>query len=173
MLRYPNAMDDHVSGGSPDRAVVFEDLAPGQIYRAGPIRMTRERIMEFGSEFDPQPQHLSEEQAARSMFGTLVASGWHTAAATMRMIVESAPLTAGSMGAGVQDLSWRAPVLPGDELRCESEIVSLRPSRSRPDRGVMMLRTTTRNQRGEIVMEMTSRVILPRRKSESRDQTKR
>jgi acyl dehydratase len=156
-------MDDHVTGGSPDRAVAFEDLAPGQIFRAGPIRMTRERIMEFGAEFDPQPQHLSEEQAARSIFGTLVASDWHTAAVTIRMMVESAPLAAGSMGAGVEDLSWRAPVRPGDELSCESEIITLRPSRSRPDRGVMTLRITTRNQRGEIVMEMTSRVILPRR----------
>src|SRR5262245_27975292 len=120
-------MDDHVSGGAPGKAPVFEDLAPGQIYRAGPIRMTRERIMEFGAEFDPQPQHLSEEQAARSMFGTLVASGWHTAAVTMRMIVESAPVTGGSMGAGVEELSWRAPVRPGDELSCESEIITLRP----------------------------------------------
>jgi acyl dehydratase len=127
--------------------------------------MTAERIKEFGREFDPQPMHVDEELARDSMFGELVASGWHTAAATMRLIIDGAsPRTAGgTMGAGVESLAWPSPVRPGDQLSAVSEILELRPSRSRPDRGLGKLRTTTTAQDGRVVLVITVTVVYPRR----------
>lgn len=147
--------------------LTFDDLHVGQTFRAGPIRMDRDRIVEFGREFDPQPQHLDEAAASSSIFGGLVASGWHTAAATMRLLVESVfgRFADGTAGAGLEQIAWPAPVRPGDELVAESEILAVRPSRSRPDRGLMTLRTITRNQRGETVMTVTANVVVPRRDS--------
>ncbi len=145
--------------------LTYDDLSVGQTFRAGPITIERDRLVAFGVEFDPQPQHTSEAAAAESIFGELVASGWHTASATMRLLVESVfeQFAGGTMGLGMEQISWPVPVRPGDQLTAESEILSLRPSRSRPDRGLMALRTTTRNQRAETVMLITANVMVPRR----------
>lgn len=143
----------------------FDDLAVGQTFTAGPVVMDRDRIVDFGVEFDPQPQHISEKAAIGSMFGELVASGWHTAAVTMRLLIDGAspPLAGGAMGAGIESLSWPTPVRPGDALSAVSEIMELRPSRSRPDRGVMKLKTTTTRQDGTVVQVVTGIIMVPRR----------
>jgi acyl dehydratase len=134
----------------------FDDLVKGQRFTSAPWPMDRDRLLAFATEFDPQPQHTSDEAAAASQFGRLVASGWHTAALTMRMQV-------GGLGAQVDTLAWRSPVLPGDTLYAIIEITALRPSRSRPERGIASIHTTTYNQRDEAVMEQSAAVMLPRR----------
>jgi acyl dehydratase len=145
--------------------VFFEDFQPGQRFESAPRTMDRDRLVAFAAEFDPQPQHLGEAEAAGSMFGTLVASGWHTAALTMRMQLDIllGRIPGGGMGAQVDRLAWRRPVGPGDRLRAVIEVLAVRESRSRPDRGLVTLRTTTLNQRDEAVMEMEAAVLMPRR----------
>lgn len=141
----------------------FEDLHEGQRFTSGPATMDRDRLVAFAAEFDPQPQHTDEASAAASMFGTLVASGWHTAAMTMRMQVDSvfSRIPGGGLGAQVDKLAWRRPVLPGDALHAVVEVLSLRLSRSNAGRGIASLRTTTFNQRNEPVMEMEAAVMIP------------
>ena len=130
----------------------FEDYAVGQKFGSGTVEVTAERIKSFAREFDPQPFHTDEEAARHTFFGGLVASGWHTAAMTMRLFVES-DITpeGGSIGAGGSDLSWPQPTRPGDVLRVESEVLELRPSKSRPDIGIMKVKLTTYNQANEVV----------------------
>ncbi len=146
-------------------ALYWEDLEVGQVVTSRPQVMTRERIVAFAAEFDPQPQHLDEEAARGSLFGELVASGWHTASVTMRLQLESmmGRFPGGSLGAQVDTLAWRRPVRPGDELRARVEVLAKRPSASRPDRGLLTLKTTTLNQRDETVQEMTASILAPRR----------
>ena len=142
----------------------LEDLSPGQKFGSGTRRVELERIKSFAAEFDPQPFHLDEAAAESSLFKGLAASGWHTAAMTMRLLVESElRLAGGTIGAGVEELRWPRPVRPGDELRVESEVLEVRPSRSRPDQGVIKVRTTTLNQHGEPVQVFVGNLIVPRR----------
>jgi acyl dehydratase len=142
----------------------FEDLAIGQVFTSGSIQVTAERIIAFAEEFDPQIQHLSVESARQSLFGELVASGLHTIAVSMRLVVdEFAARSAGAMGAGIQEIRWPQPTRAGDTLRTVTEITALRPSRSRPELGVVTLRTRTLNQRDETVQDMTSVMLLRRR----------
>src|SRR5215470_12438639 len=130
----------------------LEDFSAGQKFESGRLRVERERIKSFAAEFDPQPFHLDEEAARRSLFGGLAASGWHTAAMTMKLLVESELEPAGGiLGAGFDEFRWPKPVRPGDELHLEIEVLEVRPSKSRPDRGLIKLRTTTLNQKGEAV----------------------
>jgi acyl dehydratase len=142
----------------------FDDLAVGQSFSAGPITMERDRIIEFGREFDPQPMHIGEEEARDSIAGGLIASGWHTAAVTMRLLIDGASpkLAKGALGAGIEGISWPVPVRPGDVLRATSEILELRPSRSRPDRGLMKLKTVTTRADGTIVQTVTAIIMVPR-----------
>jgi len=142
----------------------LEDFAVGQTFGSGRLRLTAERIKSFAAEFDPQPFHLDEEAARDSIFRGLAASGWHTAAATMRLLVESdlKPI-GGIIGAGLEELRWPRPVRPGDELRVESEVLELLPSQSRPDQGLIKVRTTTLNQDGQPVQVFTGRLLVPRR----------
>ncbi len=140
----------------------LEDFEPGQIFGSGRLRVDRERIKSFGAEFDPQPFHVDESAARDSFFGGLAASGWHTAAMSMRLIVESVPLAGGVIGAG-GEISWPRPTRPGDILQVESEVIELVASRSRPDRASALARCTTRNQKGETVQTLTCRLILQRR----------
>jgi acyl dehydratase len=142
----------------------FDDLALGQIFTAGPITMERDRIVSFATEFDPQPMHIDEVAASASPLGGLIASGWHTAAVTMRLLIDGAcpRLANGAVGAGVEALTWPLPVRPGDVLSAQSEIVELRPSRSRPDRGLMKLRTITTRQDGATVLTVTATIMVPR-----------
>ena len=143
----------------------LEDFAAGQRFGgADRIRIEKERIVAFATEFDPQPFHLDEQAARGSIFGGLTASGWHTAAATMRLLVASDLKPAGGIvGAGFDELRWTRPVRPGDELRVESEVLEVRPSKSRPEQGMIKVRTTTLNQNGEAVLILVGNLIVPRR----------
>ena len=142
----------------------FEDFAVGQVYGSGRITVEEERIKAFAAEFDPQPFHLDEDSARRSIFGGLAASGWHTAALTMRLLVESdfKPV-GGIVGAGFDEFRWPVPVRPGDELRVEGEVLEVRPSKSRPHQGLLKVRTTTKNQKGEAVQVSVGNLVVPRR----------
>jgi acyl dehydratase len=142
----------------------LEDYAVGQVYASGRLRVDKDQIVAFAAQFDPQPYHLDEEAARQSVFKGLAASGWHTAALTMRLMVDGAFKPAGGiLGVGFDELSWPRPVRPGDELHAESEILEVRPSKSRPDRGMIRVRTTTLNHNGEIVQIFTGNLIVPRR----------
>jgi acyl dehydratase len=143
----------------------FEDFAVGQVFKPScRVRIEKEDIIAFAQKFDPQPFHLDEEAARRSMFGRLVASGWHTAAVTMSLIARADYRAAGgTVGLGFDNLRWPTPVLPGDELHIESEVLEVRPSRSRPDRGLLKMRTQTLNQNGEVVQEVVGNAVVPRR----------
>jgi acyl dehydratase len=143
----------------------FEDFAVGQVFKpSGRVRVEKEDIIAFARQFDPQPFHLDEEAARRSIFGRLVASGWHTAALTMSLIARSEyRAVGGSIGLGFESLRWPIPVLPGDELRIENEVLEARPSRSRSDRGLLKMRTQTLNQNGEVVQEVVANAMVPRR----------
>lgn len=143
----------------------YEDIEVGQSATSRPHLMTMERIIAFAKEFDPQPQHVDEAAARDSLFGELVASGWHTGSVTMRLQLETmmGRFPGGALGAQVDTLAWKRPVRPGDELRAQIEVLAKRPSGSRRDRGLLTLRTTTLNQRDEAVQEMTAAVLVPRR----------
>ena len=142
----------------------FEDFEVGQIFRSGEIEVTAERIKSFAAEFDPQPFHLDEKAAQESLFAGLAASGWHTAALTMRLLVDSElKIAGGTIGAGGEELKWPRPVRPGDRLRIEAEVLDLRASRSRPTLGIMKIRLTTLNQNGEPVQISTPALMVRRR----------
>lgn len=141
----------------------LDDLSVGQRFSRGSYAVTAEEIKDFASRYDPQPFHLDEELAAASFFAGLAASGWHTAAMTMRMLVEGGvPIAGGLIGAG-GELAWPQATRPGDILTVESEVLEITPSRSRSDRGVVTVRSETLNQRGEVVQRFTMRLVVPRR----------
>lgn len=144
----------------------YEDFHVGQRFETATAPMDRDRLVAFAAEFDPQPQHLGEDQAKASLFGTLVASGWHTAALTMRLQLDTvfSRIPGGAMGAQVDNLTWRRPVHPGDQLRAVIEVQAMRLTRSRPDQGLLTLHTSTLNQHDEPVLAMTAAVLVPRRK---------
>ncbi len=132
----------------------FEDFPQGAEYELGPWPVEREDVIEFASEFDPQPMHLDEEAGKESLLGGLAASGWHTCAMVMRMMAEAYILRSSAQGAPKVDyVRWKRPVMPGDTLRGTSRVVSARPLNSRPGIGVVQLEHEIRNQRGEVVCE--------------------
>ena len=142
----------------------LEDFAVGQVYRTGKLRIELERVKSFAAEFDPQPYHLDEGAARSTIFGGLAASGWHTAAATMRLLVDGEMKPAGGIiGLGFEEFRWPKPVYPGDELRVESEVLEVRPSKSRPDAGLVKFRNTTLNQNNEAVQITVGSLLVPRR----------
>jgi acyl dehydratase len=146
----------------------FEDFAVGQTFGSGRHRIEVERIKSFAAEFDPQPFHLDDEAARATMFRGLAASGWHTAALSMRLLVESELRPAGGIiGGRIDELHWPRPVRPGDELRVESEVLEVRPSNSRPDQGLIKVRTTTLNQSSEPVQILIANLFVPRRPPEA------
>jgi len=142
----------------------LDDLVPGQRFGSGRVTVTAADITAFATAFDPQPFHLDEAAARGSIFRGLAASGWHTAALTMRLLVGSEFRPAGGIiGAGMDELRWPRPVRPGDTLRVEVEVLETRPSRSRPDQGLVKTRTTTFNQRDELVQVLVANLLVPRR----------
>ena len=142
----------------------LEDFAVGQTFGSGRLRIDKDRAIAFAAEFDPQPYHLDEDAALRSIFGGLAASGWLTAAVTMRLLVDGDLKPAGGiLGAGFDEFHWPRPVRPGDELRLESEILEVRPSKSRPEQGLIKVRTTTFNQNGDAVQIQVANLVVPRR----------
>lgn len=142
----------------------LEDFAVGQTFVTGSITVTTEDIQAFARQFDPQPFHLDEAAAADSLFGGLAASGWHTAALTMRLLVDGFPLAKGVIGAG-GELAWPRPTRAGDTLTVHGEVLKVTPSRSRPDRGMLLVRNETRNQHGEAVQVFTVNIVAWRRPS--------
>jgi acyl dehydratase len=148
-----------------DRLLYLEDLSPGQQFTTATRTVTHSEVVSFATDFDPQPFHLDEEAARATIFGGLAASGWHTAALTMRLMVDSGPPLAGGILGVAGEISWTSPVRPGDTLQVYSEVVEVTPSRSRPERGMAVIRNETRNQRGDIVQTFVARVIVPRRPS--------
>ena len=139
-------------------ALYLEDLSVGQRFESRPHCLDAEQIKKFAAEFDPQPFHLDETAAAGSLFGGLAASGWHTAALTMRLLVESVPLADGLVGAELE-LAWPKPTRPGDRLQVFSEIVDIRPSRSKPNMAIVTMRNETRDQDGDVLQ--TFKVKMP------------
>jgi acyl dehydratase len=142
----------------------FEDYAVGQTYGSGRILVDEERIKSFAVEFDPQPFHTDPAAASSTIFKGLAASGWHTAAITMRLMVDGDLKPAGGIiGAGFEEFRWPRPVRPGDELHVQCEILETRASKSRPEQGVIKLKTTTLNQNNEPVQIMVGTLIVLRR----------
>lgn len=144
----------------------LEDIEVGSRQAFGPYEVTREEVIDFATKFDPQPFHLDDAAAAKTYFGRLSASGWHTAAMTMRMMVDgwSAGEATASLGSpGVDELRWVKPVYPGDTLTAEGECIEVTPSRSRPDMGSVKNIITVRNQHGETVLTMRSIGLVRRR----------
>jgi acyl dehydratase len=141
----------------------FEDVAVGDTTRFGRYEVTKEEIVEYARQFDPQPFHLDEDAARASMFGGLIASGWHTGAMFIRMVCDGMIPDAATSGAmGFDDLKWLRPVRPGDVLTVESEVREKVEGR-RPDRGIVKIESRVSNQRGEVVMSLVSLVIYLRR----------
>jgi acyl dehydratase len=146
-----------------NQRLFLEDLHPGQRFTSGSHLIDEAQIKAFAKQFDPQPFHLDDEAAKDSLFAGLAASGWHTAAITMRLQVESGlPISGGIIGAG-GELSWPRPTRPGDILHVETEVLEVKPSRSRPERGMVTVRSETLNQRGEVVQSSTVKLVVPRR----------
>jgi acyl dehydratase len=144
----------------------LDDLRVGQRFTSRSHALDDAQIKAFARQFDPQPFHLDDEAAKASLFAGLAASGWHTAAITMRLLVEGgAPIAGGVIGAG-GEIGWPRPTRPGDVLQVESEILDVTPSRSRPDRGMVTMRSETRNQRGEVVQILTAKLVVPRKAGE-------
>lgn len=142
----------------------LEDFAAGQIFRSASLRVDAAEIKGFAAQYDPQPFHLDDTAAQATLFGGLVASGWHTTALTMRLLVDGgAPIAGGIIGGGADELRWPRPVRPGDELTVESEVLEIRPSRSRPQQGMLRMRSTTFNQNGEPVQTFVGNLVVPRR----------
>jgi acyl dehydratase len=145
----------------------LEDLSVGQVFESGSFTVSDSAIVGFAAEFDPQPFHTDPEAAKTTFFKGLAASGWHTAAITMRLLVDGEAGFAGGMIGGGGEIAWPRPTRPGDTLTLESEILEIMPSRSKPDRGMVTLRTTTLNQNGEPVQVSTMKLIVPRRPAAS------
>ncbi len=142
----------------------FNDLPVGRSFRSPSRRIEAAEIIAFAQQFDPQPFHLDDEAAKSTMFKGLAASGWHTLALTMRLIVDSMPIAGGVIGSGADELRWLRPVRPGDELWVESEVIDVQASQSRPQ-GRVRMRNTTRDAAGEAVQVFTAQMIVPRRLS--------
>jgi acyl dehydratase/ribonuclease HI len=152
---------------SPAKTLSLEDLHVGQKFTSGTYCMDENRIKTFAAEFDPQPFHLDDAAARQSIFRGLAASGWHTAAATMRLLVTSGlPFAGGLVGLG-GEIAWARPTRPGDTLRVESEILAIVPSRSKPNQAVVTVRSITVNQNGEEVQTLTTKILAFKHKDDS------
>lgn len=141
----------------------LDDLTVGQVFTTDSLEVTAEEVVAFAGRFDPQPFHLDDAAARETLFGGLAASGWHTAALTMRLQVLSGPPFAGGIIGSGGELQWPRPTYPGDVIRVVSEVLEVVPSRSRPERGMVLIRCETRNQRDEVVQVFTPRLVVARR----------
>ncbi|WP_113133325.1 MaoC family dehydratase [Rhizobiales bacterium] len=151
-----------MSNSTPGR-LFLDDLYVGQRFTSGTHTIDAAQIKAFALQFDPQPFHIDEAKAQDTLFGGLAASGWHTAAITMRLNVETGlPFAGGLIGAG-GEINWPAPTRPGDTLHVESEVVEIIPSRSKPDRGIAVVLSSTINQHGEVVQNLKAKLVLRRK----------
>jgi len=141
----------------------LEDLSVGQRFTTGTLTVTEDEIKAFAGRYDPQPFHLDDEAARGTFFGGLAASGWHTAAMTMRLIVDGGtPLAWGIIG-GSGEIAWPRPTRPGDVLHVEGEVLEIIPSKSKPDRGMVLMKNETKNQNDVTVQVFTVKLVVPRR----------
>jgi acyl dehydratase len=153
-----------LSRNNPHMTLTFEDFPPGHFGTFGPRHVTREEILAFAAEFDPQPMHLDEAAASRSMLKGLSASGWHLCSLMMRMMVDGFVGRGASLGSpGVNEVRWLAPLRPGDDLRLDVDVVEARVSRSRPGTGIVMFKAVARNAAGQALCEMVSPIMMARR----------
>jgi acyl dehydratase len=151
--------------------LAFEDFPPGHFGQFGPRRVSREEMVAFAAEFDPQPMHLDEEAASRSMLKGLSGSGWHLCSIMMRMLFDGYIGRTASLGSpGVNELRWLAPLRPDDELMLDVEVAEARVSRSRPETGIVTFRSIVRNAAGEVLCEMVSPIIVRRREAIAAEQ---
>jgi acyl dehydratase len=161
------------AGADKEGNLYLDDLQVGQRFMSGSQAVEADRIKAFAAEFDPQPFHLDEAEATRTVFKGLAASGWHTAAVTMRLLVDGGlPIANGLIGMGAE-IAWPRPTRPGDVLRVETEIVAIAPSRTRPDRGIVTIRSETRNHKEDIVQTLLAKVVVPRRAAVAKDSIER
>ena len=145
-------------------ALTFDDFRPGRFGTFGPRHVTREDILAFAAEFDPQPMHLDEDAASRSMLKGLSGSGWHLCSILMRMMFDGFIGNTASLGSpGVNEMRWLAPLRPGDDLMLEVDVVEARISRSRPETGIVTFKCTVRNAAGEVLCVMVSPIMVRRR----------
>ena len=144
----------------------FEDFPIDTRLQSVPIEVTEESIIEFARQFDPQPFHVDPATAKRTLFGGLAASGWHTAAISMRLFIQTMNVPGGIIGMGVDELQWPNPVRPDDQLRLDIEIIDARLSKSRPGFGIIRVHNITRNQRDEIVQSFKTSAMLPTRQGQ-------
>ena len=141
----------------------FEDFTPGRIFNSESVVVDAAAIKAYAAQFDPQPFHLDEEAAKQTFFKGLAASGWHTVSMTMRLLVDGGlPIAGGIIGAGADEIRWPRATRPGDTLRVQSEVLEARPSKSRPDQGLIRVRMTTLNQNDEPVQIMIGNLVVPR-----------
>jgi len=145
---------------------VVEDFPIDTRLQSVPIKVTEESIIEFARQFDPQPFHVDPATAQRTLFGGLAASGWHTAAISMRLFIQTMNVPGGIIGMGVDELQWPNPVRPDDQLRLDMEIIDARLSKSRPGFGIIRIHNITRNQRDEIVQSFKTSAMLPTRQGQ-------
>jgi acyl dehydratase len=155
----------HASTDDAHRLLYLDDLRVGQRFSTGTHPLDESQVIAFASQFDPQPFHLDAAAARNTVFEGLAASGWHTAAITMRLMVDGGLPIAGGLVGRAGEISWPKPTRPDDVLQVESEVLEITPSRSRPDRGMVKVRSETRNQRGEVVQILVARLVVPRRPS--------
>src|SRR5215470_17997256 len=141
----------------------FDDLKLGDRFKSEPLKVTEREVVEFAHKFDPQMFHLNRKAAERTLFKGLIASGWHTAAITMRLFVQTLNFAEGAIGLGVDELRWPNAVRPGDLLTVETHIIKMRLSKSRPGHGIIRLRNVTTNQRSDVVQTMLASAMVPRR----------
>ena len=142
----------------------FEDLKEGERFKSETYRVTEEQIISFAREFDPQPFHLDRAIARQTMFGDFIASGWHTAAISMRLFVRTLNCAEGAIGLGVDEMRWPTAVKPNDVLQVETEILDVSESRSKPTHGIIRIRNITTNQCGDVVQTMMASALVLRRK---------
>jgi acyl dehydratase len=144
----------------------LEDLSVGQRFTTGTLTVTEAEIKEFAGRYDPQPFHLDDTAARQTLFGGLAASGWHTAALTMRLLVkDGTPLAWGIIGGG-GEIAWPRPTRPGDVLHVEGQVMEINPSKSKADRGMVLMKNETKNQNGDIVQVTVMKLVVPRRSPE-------
>jgi acyl dehydratase len=141
----------------------LEDLSVGQKFTSDTHALDASQIKAFAQQFDPQPFHLDDEAAKNTFFGGLAASGWHTAAITMKLLATTRPGIAGGLIGGGGEITWPQATRPDDILQVTSEIIEIKPSRSRPERGMAIMRSETRNQHGDVVQILVSRLVVPKR----------
>lgn len=151
-----------MDAASKTQSLYLDDLAVGDVFISETLALDAEQIVQFASQFDPQPFHLDAVAAEGSFFQGLAASGWHTSALTMRLLVKSFPLAEGVIGAGAE-ISWPQPTRPSDVLQVTSKIVDITPSRSKPDRGIIVVECITTNQVGEVLQRLVTKVLCFRR----------